>query len=160
MLMAASVIEQQRGYDGTSMTKTWLMRRAVRRPVADGTTAPISSSVWRLPFISDSTSPARAISTALAAAAWLCSAGTIRYGGKVDPFLPARPPGIFSSGPTSTGRDHPGVGPLRSAPSSESRSQGWTTAHAHCRQSFTGPEESGERIAAPQCQVPAGTTSA
>ncbi len=60
------------------MTKTWLMRRAVRRPVADGTTAPISSSVCRLPFISASTSPARAIATACSAAAWLCSVETMR----------------------------------------------------------------------------------
>jgi hypothetical protein len=35
--------------DGTSMMKTWLMRRAVRRPVVDAVTARMSSSVWRLP---------------------------------------------------------------------------------------------------------------
>ena len=39
------------------MTKTWLMRRPVRRPVSRATTAPISSSVCRLPFISSSASP-------------------------------------------------------------------------------------------------------
>lgn len=33
------------------MTNTWLMRRAVRRPVSLRTTWPISSSVCRLPFI-------------------------------------------------------------------------------------------------------------
>jgi hypothetical protein len=49
----------------------------VRRPVADGTTAAISSSVCRLPFISASTLPARASSTAFSAAAWLCSTLTI-----------------------------------------------------------------------------------
>ena len=36
------------------MTKTWLMRRAVRRPVAPDVTARISSSVCRLPFIRSS----------------------------------------------------------------------------------------------------------
>ena len=36
------------------MMKTWLMRRAVRRPVLDEVTARMSSSVCRLPFISSS----------------------------------------------------------------------------------------------------------
>ncbi len=36
------------------MMKTWLIRRVVRRPVADAVTACISSSVCRLPFISSS----------------------------------------------------------------------------------------------------------
>src|SRR5262249_11909072 len=79
MLTAASVIRSMRGYDGTSMTKTWLRRRDVRSPVAEGTTAPSSSSVWRLPFMSASTSPARASSTAFTAAAWLCGTVTTRY---------------------------------------------------------------------------------
>ena len=69
MLTAASVTNSRRGYVGTSITNTWLMRRAVRRPVVDGTIAAISSSVWRLPFISASTWPRRAISTAISAAA-------------------------------------------------------------------------------------------
>ncbi len=60
------------------MMNTWLMRREVRRPVAEGTIAAISSSVCRLPFISDSTSPERASSTARTAAAWLCSVSTMR----------------------------------------------------------------------------------
>ena len=50
------------------MTKTWLMRRPVRRPVSCATTAPSSSSVCRLPFISSSASPARTSATAFAAA--------------------------------------------------------------------------------------------
>ena len=36
MLIAASVMSSSRGYVGTSMTKTWLMRRLVRRPVGRG----------------------------------------------------------------------------------------------------------------------------
>ena len=62
------------------MAKTWLMRRAVRRPVAGSTTARISSSVCRAPFISASTLPKRAIATAASAAAWLCSVATISNG--------------------------------------------------------------------------------
>ena len=58
------------------MTKQWLMRRAVRMPVSRDTTAPISSSVCRLPFIRASARPARTSSTALAAESWLCSAST------------------------------------------------------------------------------------
>ena len=64
------------GCAGTSITKQWLMRRAVRRPVSRFTTAPISSSVCRLPFISASALPSRTSSTASAAAAWLCGAST------------------------------------------------------------------------------------
>ena len=60
------------------MMNTWLIRRSVRRPVSLLTTAPISSSVCRLPFIRVSASPARTISTAFAAAAWLCGASTSR----------------------------------------------------------------------------------
>src|SRR5208282_872591 len=54
MLMAASVTKSGRGYPGASMTKTWLMRRAVRS-FSSLTIAPMNSSVWRLPFISAST---------------------------------------------------------------------------------------------------------
>ena len=59
------------------MAKTWLMRRAVRKPVFVATTACINSSVCSAPFIRASTSPARAIATAVSAAAWLCSVETI-----------------------------------------------------------------------------------
>ncbi len=78
MLTAASVMMNILGYVGTSMTKAWLIRRDVRIPADEGTMAPRSSSVCRLPFISDSTSPARASSTAFAAEPWLCSVDTIR----------------------------------------------------------------------------------
>ncbi len=102
------------------------MRRAVRRPVADGTTASISSSVCRLPFISAWTLPARASSTALAAAAWLCSTGTIRNGEMSMPSACATAR-IFASGPTRIGSMRSSVA-ASTAPCSESRSQGCTTA--------------------------------
>ena len=60
------------------MTNTWLIRRPVRRPVSRATTAPISSSVCRLPFIRISARRSRTSATACAAAAWLCGASTIR----------------------------------------------------------------------------------
>ena len=66
------------------MMKTWLMRRPVRSPVSRATTAPSSSSVCRLPFISSSALPLRTSSTAFAAAAWLCGASTIRVLPEVD----------------------------------------------------------------------------
>ena len=44
MLTAASLMMSASGCPGTSMTKQWLMRRAVRSPVSRLTTAPISSS--------------------------------------------------------------------------------------------------------------------
>ena len=76
MFTAASEMISASGCAGTSITKQWLTRRAVRRPVSFFTTAAISSSVWRLPFISASALPARTSSTAVAAAAWLCGAST------------------------------------------------------------------------------------
>ena len=77
MLTAASVTISGSGWPGTSMMKQWLIRRSVRMPLSFETTAAISSSVWRLPFMSASARPARTCSTALAADAWLCSASTI-----------------------------------------------------------------------------------
>src|SRR5690242_3760066 len=59
------------------MTKQWLIRRAVRMPASRATTAAISSSVCRLPFISASTRPSVTSSTDLAAESWLCSDGTM-----------------------------------------------------------------------------------
>ena len=47
--------------------------RAVRMPVSRATTAPINSSVCRLPFIRASALPSRTSSTALAAESWLCA---------------------------------------------------------------------------------------
>ena len=84
MLTAASVMNRVCAWPGTSMTKTWLMRRPVRRPVSRFITAPISSSVCRLPFISSSALPARTSSTAFSAAAWLCGTSTISILAEVE----------------------------------------------------------------------------
>jgi hypothetical protein len=71
MLMAASVMKSVSACVGTSMMKTWLMRRAVRRPVVPEVTARMSSSVCKLPFIKSSPLDRRISSTAFAAAASL-----------------------------------------------------------------------------------------
>ena len=120
MLIAASVIISMRGYAGTSITNTWLIRRSVRRPVAEATTASISSSVCRLPFISASTSPARANATARSAAAWLCGAATIRYG-VMSMFAAAATARIFASGPTSIGTIRPRFADSIARPANRSR---------------------------------------
>ena len=87
MLIAASVMNSVSGWPGTSMMKTWLIRRSVRRPVAEAATSFISSSVCRLPFISSSPLPSRISATAWAAAAWLCGASTMLAAGNVDAVL-------------------------------------------------------------------------
>ena len=76
MFTAASVMMTTRSMAGTSMMKQWLMRRPVRSPVSRLTTAAISSSVCRLPFISISARPSRARRTAVSAEATLCGAST------------------------------------------------------------------------------------
>jgi hypothetical protein len=53
------------------------MRRAVRRPPSRETTAAISSSVCRLPFIRHSARPSRTSRTASVAEALLCGVSTI-----------------------------------------------------------------------------------
>ena len=88
MFTAASVMISASGWFGTSMMKQWLIRRAVRMPSVLDTTAPISSSVCRLPFISASAAPQRTCSTALAAESWLCSAIDDRHAADVE--VPAR----------------------------------------------------------------------
>ena len=84
------------------MRKTWLIRRAVRRPVSLATTSLISSSVCRLPFISSSALPARTSSTALAAAAWLCGTSTSSSCPMSSPNCCATSR-ILSAGPTRIG---------------------------------------------------------
>ena len=59
------------------MTKQWLIRRSVRIPVSRATTAAISSSVCRLPFIRAAALCSRTRATAFTAELWLCSASTI-----------------------------------------------------------------------------------
>ena len=53
-------------------------------PVSRATTAPISSSVCRLPFISAAALPSRTRATALAADSWLCADFDDRQIGNVD----------------------------------------------------------------------------
>ena len=125
MLIAASVMKSVSGWPGTSMMKTWLMRRSVRRPVAEAVTAFISSSVCRLPFISSSPLPSRISATAWAAAAWLCGASTIWRPARSMPCSAATSR-IFASGPTRTGSISPSAA-ASIAPRSEVSSQGWAT---------------------------------
>jgi hypothetical protein len=80
MFTAASVMMSGSACPGTSMMKQWLSRRAVRSPVSRLTTSAISSSVWRLPFISASACPLRTSPTALAADSWLYAESTWRNG--------------------------------------------------------------------------------
>ena len=104
------------------MMKTWLIRRAVPMPVSLRTTSAISSSVWRLPFIKALASPARTISTAFAAAAWLCGALTncIPSRSRASDAASAR---ILASGPTRIGLINFACA-ASSAPASEVSSQG------------------------------------
>ena len=104
------------------MTKQWLMRREVRSPVSRFTTAAISSSVCRLPFIRASASALRTSATALAADSWLYPASTMRNREMSSPELAATSR-IRAAGPTRIGT----ISPTReasNAPRSEDSSQG------------------------------------
>ncbi len=102
MLTAASVITSASSWPGTSMMKQWLIRRPVRNPVSRATTADISSSVCRLPFIKASARPSRTSATALAAASWLCTASTSSNAPmSIEASAAAR--SILSRGPTRIG---------------------------------------------------------
>ena len=114
------------------MTKQWLMRRAVRRPVSRATTAPISSSVCRLPFISASAVPARTSSTALAAESWLCAASTISKRADVEARPWPRPRGCAPAGRPGSAAIRPSRA-ASTAPSSETSSHGCATAVADRR---------------------------
>ena len=108
------------------MMKTWLIRRAVRRPVADAVTARISSSVCRLPFIRSSPLPARISSTRLR--------GRRLAVRRVDDFdtcrcrdcACVRTAAIFAAGPTRIGMMMP-ASAASITPRSEVSSQGCTT---------------------------------
>ena len=126
MFTAASVMISGSGWLGTSMMKQWLMRRAVRIPAVLETTAPINSSVCRLPFISASAAPQRTCSTALAAESWLCSDATIGM------LLMSRPHRAATSlmrsgGPTRIGAISPSLAPS-TALSRDTWSQGCAIA--------------------------------
>ena len=108
------------------MMNTWLIRRSVRSPPSFRTTSAISSSVCRLPFIRVSASPARTISTALAAAAWLCGASTSRKAAMSRPHCSATAR-ILACGPTRIGRIR-SASAASTAALSDDLSQGWATA--------------------------------
>src|SRR5215217_7181510 len=126
MLIAASVTIRAESWLGTSMTKQWLTRRAVLRPPSRRTTAAMSSSVWRLPFISASASPALTSATAFSAATWLWGASTMRNSERSALRLFAVA-AILSCGPTRIGSMSPSEAASRTAPS-EVASQGCATA--------------------------------
>ena len=107
------------------MMKTWLMRRAVRRPVLPEATSRISSSVCRLPFIRSSPLDSWISSTALAAAASLCGASTISNRLMSMPCCCATA-AILAAGPTRIGAMMP-ASAASTAPRSEVSSQGCAT---------------------------------
>jgi hypothetical protein len=108
------------------MMKQWLTRRSVRRPFSRRTTAPISSSVCRLPFISASALPCSTSSTALSAAAWLCGASTIGQA-EMSMWAARAASRMRCAGPTRMGSINPSrAAPM--APSMDAASQGWTMA--------------------------------
>src|SRR5262249_11171090 len=121
MLMAASVMKSVSEYVGTSKMKTWLMRRAVRRPVLLEVTSRMSSSVCRLPFISSSPLDWWINSTAFAAAASLWGTSTISKR-PISRRCSRATAAIFAAGPTRMGTMIPAcaasMGP-RSAVSSQ-----------------------------------------
>ncbi len=98
----------------------------MRRPVADAVTSCSSSSVCRLPFISNSASPARIAATARAAAAWLCGASISTLSPRSSAFASATWR-MRASGPISSGTIRPRLAAC-SAPPSEEASQGCATA--------------------------------
>ncbi len=120
MLIAASVTMRGSSWPGTSITKQWLRRRSVRSPPSRRTTAPISSSVWRLPFISAPASPALTSATALSAESWLWADSTMRNAARSRPQAAAA---ILGRGPTRTGVISPRSAASSAAPS-EASSQG------------------------------------
>ncbi len=126
MLTAASVTISVSAYVGTSMMKQWLTRRAVRSPVSRFTTSPISSSVWRLPFISASALPSRTSATAFAADSWLCAASTISSPVMSRPFSFAIA-SMRARGPTRIGVMRP-ILDASTALASELSSHGCATA--------------------------------
>src|SRR5215469_15599648 len=107
------------------MMNTWLMRRAVRSPVADAATACINSSVCRLPFINSSPWPCRMSSTPFVAAASLSGTSTISHR-PMSSLCCVATAAIFAAGPTRIGMTMPSSA-ASVAPRSEVSSHGWTT---------------------------------
>ena len=107
------------------MMKTWLIRRAVRRPVLPEVTSRMSSSVWRLPFIRSSPLDSRMSSTPFIAAASLSGTSTISKPSIRRPCSRATAE-IFAAGPTRIGTMMP-ASAASIGPRSEVSSQGYTT---------------------------------
>ena len=126
MFTAASVMISGAAWPGTSMMKQWLIRRSVRSPLSCATTAPISSSVCRLPFIRASALPSRTSATALAAELWLCAEATT--GSPAISMLFCRATSASRAGGATR------IGAIRfsrcasTAPASDTASHGCTTA--------------------------------
>ena len=95
-------------------------------PACRDTTAPISSSVWRLPFISASTRPAVTSSTAFAAESLLCSDVTISIAEMSRPASSARLGCALPDRPGSARSECSRA--ASTAPSSETSSQGCAMA--------------------------------
>ena len=126
MFTAASVMISGSRCPGTSMTKQWLIRRWVRMPVSRATTAAISSSVCRLPFISAAALPSRTNATALAAELWLCAASTIGRSAMSMPWRAATSR-MRAGGPTRIGSIRRSLR-ASTAPPSDTSSHGCATA--------------------------------
>ena len=80
ILIAASETNNRSSRVSVSSTKTWLIRRLVRRPPSFLTTAASRSSECRSPFITAPASPARTMATALSAATRWFFSSMIRNG--------------------------------------------------------------------------------
>ena len=108
------------------MMNTWLMRRPVRRPVSRATTAPSSSSVCRLPFMSSSACPRER-----APPPWRpphgCAARRRSASRPRSMPLCFATSSILAAGPTRMGVISP-LAPASSAAASAVDSQGWATA--------------------------------
>src|SRR6516162_3314025 len=107
------------------MMKTWLIRRAVRKPVVLEVTARVNSSVCRLPFIRSSPLDSRMSSTPFIAAASLWGTSTTSKSSIRRPCSRATAE-IFAAGPTRIGTLTP-ASAASIGPRSEVSSQGCTT---------------------------------
>src|SRR5689334_12389640 len=95
-------------------------------PASRATTAPISSSVCRLPFISASTRPSVTSPTALLAESWLCSAATMSIASMLS-FAALATVRMRSTGPTRIGSISPSCA-ASMAPCSDTSSHGCAMA--------------------------------
>ena len=137
------------------MMKQWLMRRAVRMPVSRATTAPISSSVCRLPFISASARPARP-----ARPPWRRSRGCALASTIVEARRCRAQPAPRRRGCAPRARPGSGsISPSRAAStalSSETASQGWATAVVDRRHAAAPPSTRRSYLSCAPCAAGTG----